>query len=81
MASKTIEEIDNEISIYQTAIQRLSAEKATKLTLRQDALRQRPTGIPMTWLPVYDDRGGTASVTAWFDPDKYGTNFIPLTRI
>ena len=76
MSAKTIEDIDAEISRHQLILERLNTEKNLQLSLLADAKRQRPSGIPISWLPTYDERNGNAIVTAWFDPNKYGSNFI-----
>jgi hypothetical protein len=75
MSAKSLSDIEQEIALHQTALARLQNEKALKTAIYNDAISQRPAGIPSNWLPAYDERIDRAVVTAWFDPNKYGSVF------
>ena len=76
MSTKSIADLDEEISRLQASLNNAMQEKNLRMSLYTDALSQRPAGIPTTWLPVYDEKDSKAVVTAWFNPDKYGTDLF-----
>jgi hypothetical protein len=76
MASKSLADLEQEIALHQNVLIRLNNEKIRKTAIYNDALSQRPNGIPISWLPAYDEISNTARVTAWFDPNKYGSAFF-----
>lgn len=75
MSAKSVSDLEQEIIYHQNIIANLEAQKSARRAILNDALNQRPNGIPINWLPAYDERNGVAIVNAWFDPNKYGSNF------
>lgn len=74
MAQKEIDVVQSQVDECNSRLQLLSARLNILRNAEKDALAKRPADLPPTWLPIYTERGGTATVTAWYDPDKWGSN-------
>jgi hypothetical protein len=80
-SSKELDALDRQIAALQAQIDTLSARKSELVRANTYVDTLRPTGIPATWLPIFDILAATTpagtpnyNVTGWYDPQKWGTD-------
>lgn len=70
-----IADLDNNIQQLQVRIAQLQKQRDSLAADQASIDAQRPAGIPPNWMAAYDGNGASIKITAWYDPNKYGTGF------